>query len=75
MFRLVKQVFIALLNFVGSLSTKCVPLNVESCMIRPTAINLILVQLNYYPFTVSLDICNGRCSTVHDLFTKNMCSE
>ena len=70
MFTLVKQVFIALLSFAGSLPTKCVPLNGESCMIRPTVINLILVQLNYYPFTVSLDICNGRCSAVHDLSTK-----
>ena len=70
MFRLVKQVFIALLSFVGSLPTKCVPLNGESCMIRPTVINLILVQRNCYLFKVSPDICNGRCSAVHDLSTK-----
>ena len=70
MFRLVKQVFIALLSFVGSLPTKCVPLNGKSCMIRPAVINLILVQRNYYLFTVSPDICNGRCSAVHDLSTK-----
>ena len=33
MFRLVKQVFITLLNFSGSLATKYVSLNKKPCMI------------------------------------------
>ena len=36
MFRLIKQVLIALLSFDGSLATKCVPLNNETFMARPT---------------------------------------
>ena len=57
MFRLIKQVFIALLSFSGSLTTKCVSLNNEPCMIRPTLIDLNPVELNYYPFLISLDKC------------------
>ena len=40
MYQLIKQVFIALLNFSRSLVTKCVPLNNELCMIRPTLTDL-----------------------------------
>ena len=39
MFRLIKQVFIALLSFSRSLTTKCMFLNNESCMIIPTIID------------------------------------
>ena len=40
MFRLIKQVSIALLIFSGSLASKCASLNNEPCMIRPTLIDL-----------------------------------
>ena len=40
MFRLIKQVFIALLSFTGSLATNCVSLNNETCML----LNLIIIH-------------------------------
>ena len=36
MFRPTKHVFIGLLSFSGSLATKCMSLNNERCMTRPT---------------------------------------
>ena len=36
MFRLIRQVFIELLCFSISLTTKCMTLNNEPCMINPT---------------------------------------
>ena len=57
MFRLIKQVFIALLSFSKSLAIKCMSLNNKTCMIRVTLINLNSVELNYYPFATSLDKC------------------
>ena len=33
-------------------------------------INLNAVELNYYPFIISLDKCNGYCNAVDDLSTK-----
>ena len=70
MFRLIKQVFIVLLNFSGSLVTKCVSLNNELCMSRPNLIDLNPIELNYYPFMVSLDKCSGSCNAADDLSTK-----
>ena len=37
---MLKQVLIALLSVTGSLVTKCVSLNTEPCMVRPTIIDL-----------------------------------
>ena len=39
-------------------------------MIRPTFIDLNLLELNYYPFQISLDRFNGSCTVVDDLSTK-----
>ena len=58
MFSLIKQVFIVLLNFIESLArdqTKCLILNDEPCMVKPTLINLNPVELKYYLFIISLD--------------------
>ena len=52
MFRFINQVLIVLLSFSRSLATKCVSLNHEPCMIRPTLIDINLVELDYYPFMV-----------------------
>ena len=62
MFSLIKQVFIVLLSFSESLArgrTKCLSLNNEPCIVRPTVINLNPVDLKYYPFVISLDKCRG----------------
>ena len=39
--------FIALLSFIEYLATKCVPLNNDPCLIRPTLIDLNPVEINY----------------------------
>ena len=46
--------FIALLSF--CVATKCVSLNIEPCMIRPTSIDLNPMKLNYYPLVIIQDI-------------------
>ena len=62
--------FIALLSLSESLATKWVSLINELCITRPTVIHLNTVELNYYPFMISLYKCNGSCNAVDDLFTK-----
>ena len=42
----------------------------EPCMARPTFIDLNPIDLNYYPFRISLDKCNASCNAVDDLSTK-----
>ena len=39
-------------------------------MIRPTLIDLNAIELNYFPFMISLDKCQGSCNAVDDLSTK-----
>ena len=69
-FRLIKQVFISLLNFSGFLERKCGSLNKEPCMARPIFTDLNPIELTYYPFVVILGKCNGSLNFVDDLFTK-----
>ena len=64
MFSLIKQVFIALLSFSSPLATKCVSLNDEPCVLRPTLIDLGPVEIKYYPFMISSDKCNGSCNVL-----------
>ena len=49
MFSLIKHVFIILLSFSESLATKCLFLNDEPCMVRPTLIDMNPVELNVLP--------------------------
>ena len=56
--------FIVLLSFSESLATKCLFLNDESCMVRPTPIDLNPVDLKYYSLMTSLDKCSGSCNVL-----------
>ena len=66
MFRLIKQVLIALLSFSGYLTEKYRYLNNKPGMIRPTFINIKHIELKYFPFIISLDKCNGSCNAADD---------
>ena len=55
------------LSFSSSLAriqTKCMFLNDEPWMVRPTLIDLNSVELNDYPFMISLDKCSGSCNVL-----------
>ena len=43
-------------------------------MCRSTLIDLNPIELNNYPFMISLDKCNGTCNVFDDLSAK-ICSE
>ena len=58
------SLFIVLLSFSKSLATKCLLLNDEPCMIRPTLIDMSPVELKYYPFRISLNKCTGSCNVL-----------
>ena len=44
----------------------------KTCIIRPAVVDLNPVEVNYHLFMISLDLCNGSCNVVHDLFA-NIC--
>ena len=58
------SLFIVLLSFSSSLATKCLFLNDEPCMVRPTLIGLNPVDLKYYPFMISLNKCTESCNVL-----------
>ena len=58
------SLFIVLLSFSISLArdrTKCLLLNDEPCMVRPTLINMNPNELEYYPF---INKCTGSCNVL-----------
>ena len=60
MFSLIQQVFIVLLSFSESLAcdrTRCLFLNDELCVVKPTLIELNPVEVKYYPLIISLYKC------------------
>ena len=63
MLRLIKQVLIRFLSCINSLVTKCLLLNNELCIIRPSLIDLNHVEL-------SLNKCSGNYNATNDLSTK-----
>ena len=61
------SLFILLLSFSESLArdrTKCLFLNDESCMARPTLIDMNPKELKSYPFMISLNQCTGSCNVL-----------
>ena len=59
--------FIILLIFSESLArdqTKFLFLNDETCMVRSTLIDMKQVELNYYPFMISLNKCTESCNVL-----------
>ena len=52
------------MNFSESLATKCLFLNHEPCMVRPTLIDMNPIKLKYYPFMINLNKCTGSCNVL-----------
>ena len=65
----VKQVFLALLSFIGFFATKYMSLNNKPCMTRLTMIEWNHIELNY-PFMISVDRFFGNCNVADDLSMK-----
>ena len=58
------SLFIILLSFSKSLTRKCLFLNDEPCMIRPTIIDMNSNELKNYPFMISSNKYAGSCNVL-----------
>ena len=58
--------FIVLLSSLARVAdlTKCLFLNDEPCMVRPTLIDMNPNKLKYYPFMISLNRYTGSCNVL-----------
>ena len=53
------SLFIVLLSFSEYLAIKCLFLNEQQYMVRPTIFDMNPVELKYYSFMISLNKCTG----------------
>ena len=58
------SLFIVSLSFSSSLATKCLFLNDEPCMVKPTLLDLNPVELKHYPFMISLNKFIESCNAL-----------
>ena len=58
------SLFIVLLSFSESLAIKCLFLNEQQYMVRPTIFDMNPVELKYYSFIISLNKCTGGCNVL-----------
>ena len=58
--------FITLLSSLARVADpqKCLFLNDEPCMVRPTPIDMNPDELKYYSFMISLNKCTGSCNVL-----------
>ena len=70
MFWLIKQSFLILPSFSGSLSTKCVLLNNDPYVVSDSLVDLNPIEHNYYLYLISLEKCRGSCNAADDFSTK-----
>ena len=61
MFSLIKDLFVVLLSFSDSLTTRCLFLIDQRRMVIPTLIDMSTVEPIYYPFMISLNKGTGSC--------------
>ena len=58
------SLFIVLLSFSEYLAIKCLFLNEQQYMVRPTIFDMNPVELKYYSFLISLNKCTGGCNVL-----------
>ena len=58
------SLFIVLLSVSELLGKKCLFINNEPCMVRPTLIHMNPVELKYYPFMIALNKGTGSCNVL-----------
>ena len=58
------SLFIVLLSFSEYLAIKCLFLNEQQYMVRPTIFDMNPVELKYYSFIISLNKCTGGCNVL-----------
>ena len=56
--------FFVLLGFTKSLATKCLFLNDEPCIVRPTLVDMSSNELKYYLFMINLNKYDGICNVL-----------
>ena len=75
MFGFIKRVFfkaIVLLNFsvLSVHSLECVSMNNQECNIRSEITNVNTNEPMFYPYSITVNKCNGSCNSINDRYAK-----
>ena len=72
MFGFVKQIFVSTMFFGCNVSNslKCVSISNQECRIRPEIINIGSNEPSFYPYSIKVNKCSGRCNNISDPYSK-----
>ena len=74
MFRFIRQIFISALMYFGNLSNvnslKCVSMRNQECKARPEIVDINSNNPIFYPFSIKVDKCNGKCNNTNDPYAR-----
>ena len=73
MFGFIKKCFCTAMTFFNLSnvnSLKCVLMNNQECKIRTEIINLNTNEPLFYPYSIKINRCKGRCNTINDPYAK-----
>ena len=70
MFGFIKKYFFTAMTFFGCNALKCVSVNNQECKIRPEIINININKPSFYPYSIKVNKCSGRCNHIKDPYPK-----
>ena len=75
MFGFIKKVLFTAITFftynvLNLNSLECVSINNQECKIRTEIINLNTNEPIFYPYSIKINRCKGRCDTINDPYAK-----
>ena len=74
MFRFIKQIFISVMMFFGSLSCEnaleCIPIKNEECKVRPEIINTNSNNPIFFSFSIKINKCGSNCNNINDPYAR-----
>ena len=77
MFGFVKKLFVVtmilLISSVNSL--ECISMNTQECKVREEIISVFNNEPVFYPFSIKVNKCNGRCNNISNPYAKSCVSD
>ena len=70
MFRIKKQVFLIAMTIFNCNALRFASINNQECKIRPDVININSNKHLFYPYSILVNKCSGRCNNINDPYAK-----
>ena len=74
MLKFIKQIFVSILMFFGSLSNvnplECVSMKNQECKIIPEIVDINSNNPIFYPFSIKTNNCSGNCNNINDPYAR-----